>query len=263
MILEQLCKERSEIMTGPSNMDIIKLAYEKIDERYSKAKYLDLECVMDTQTGYINATKFCSAASGGKKRFDNYLRSDRYKNLIAEYTKEGWSGIGPVVLVIQRTVNNELRGTYFNPDLLLDLASWVSPIVLIRTARFIKEWRLLSPENDIRFHKEIGEALKKGIMMNEYVLSETVIRDQVACDEDGIVEVETLAGFIDVLTNTKIIEVKTFCNWKHALGQVQAYGYYYPVKEQWIYLFDTPEDASRKEIIETVCNTKNVYVKYV
>ena len=251
-------------MTGPSNMDITKLAYEKIDERYSKAKYLGLECVMDTQTGYINATKFCTAASDGKKMLKDYLRLDRYKNLIAEYTKEEGSEQICSALVIQVTTGvNELRGTYFNPDLLLDLASWVSPIVLIRTARFIKEWRLLSPENDIRFHKEIGEALKKGILMNEHTRSETVIRDQVACDENGIVEVETLAGFIDVLTDTKIIEVKTFCNWKHALGQVQAYGYFYPVKEQWIYLFDTPEDASRKEIVETVCTAKNVGVKYV
>ena len=243
-------------------MDIIKLAYEKINERYSKAKYLDLECVMDTQTGYINATKFCTAASGGKKRFGNYLATDRYKNLIAEYTEEVGSDRGE--LTIQVTAGSyELRGTYFSPDLLLDLASWVSPIVLIRTARFINEWRLLSPENDRRFHKEIGEALKKGILMNEHTHSEAVIRDQVACDENGIVEVETLAGFIDVLTDTKIIEVKTFCNWKHALGQVQAYGYYYPAKEQWIYLFDTPEDASRKEIVETVCTAKNVGVKYV
>ena len=158
---------------------------------------------------------------------------------------------------------NELRGTYFQPDLLLDVASWVSPIILIRTARFINEWRLLSPENDRRFHKEIGEALQKGILMNEHTRSEAVIRDQVACDENGIVEVETLAGFIDVLTDTKIIEVKTFCNWKHALGQVQAYGHYYPAKEQWIYLFDSPEDTSRKEIVETVCTVKNVCVKYV
>ena len=44
-----------------------------------------------------------------------------------------------------------------------------------------------------------------------------LFRDQVACDENGIIEVETLAGFIDVLTDTKIIEVKTFCNWKHAI----------------------------------------------
>jgi len=249
-------------MTGPSNLDIIKLAYEKINERYSKAKYLDLECVMDTQTGYINATKFCTAASGGKKMLKSYLATDRYKNLIAEYTEE--EGSDRADLTNQVTAGSyELRGTYFSPDLLLDLASWVSPIVLIRTARFINEWRLLSPENDRRFHKEIGEALKKGILMNEHTRSETVIRDQVACDENGIVEVETLAGFIDVLTDTKIIEVKTFCNWKHALGQVQAYGYYYPAKEQWIYLFDTPEDASRKEIVETVCTTKNVYVKYV
>ena len=105
-------------------MDIIKLAYEKINERYSKAKYLDLECVMDTQTGYINATKFCTAASGGKKMLKKYLATDRYKNLIAEYTEEEGSDRYRAELSIQVTAGSyELRGTYFSPDLLLDLAS--------------------------------------------------------------------------------------------------------------------------------------------
>ena len=78
----------TKVMTGSSNMDITKLAYEKINERYSKATYLGLECVMDTQTGYINATKFCTAATDGKKMLKRYLRSDRYKDLIATYTEE-------------------------------------------------------------------------------------------------------------------------------------------------------------------------------
>ena len=47
--------------------DITKLAYEKINDKYSKEKYLDIECIMDNTTGYINATKFCASVSNGKK----------------------------------------------------------------------------------------------------------------------------------------------------------------------------------------------------
>ena len=39
-------------------------------------------------------------------------------------------------------------------------------------------------------------------------------------------------SFIDVLTADKIIEVKQEHNWKHALGQVKCYGFYYPNKEK-------------------------------
>jgi len=38
------------------------LAYELINDKYSKAKYLGIECIMETKTGYINATKFCEKA---------------------------------------------------------------------------------------------------------------------------------------------------------------------------------------------------------
>ena len=129
-------------MTEPSNMDITKLAYEKINERYSKAKYLDLECVMDTQTGYINATKFCTAASGGKKMLKHYLETDRYKNLITSSTGE---------LSIQVSDGSyELRGTYFNSELLLDLTSWVSAAAYKRASKIVKDALIRERDDEIR-----------------------------------------------------------------------------------------------------------------
>ena len=38
------------------------LSYELINDKYSKAKYLGIECIMETKTGFINATKFCIKA---------------------------------------------------------------------------------------------------------------------------------------------------------------------------------------------------------
>ena len=54
------------LQTNNNNLDITKLAYEKINNKYSKAIYLGLECIMDINNGYINATKFCSSFSNGK-----------------------------------------------------------------------------------------------------------------------------------------------------------------------------------------------------
>ena len=39
-----------------NDLDITKLAFEKINDQYSKANYLGTECIMDMKTGYINAT---------------------------------------------------------------------------------------------------------------------------------------------------------------------------------------------------------------
>ena len=38
----------------------------KINDKYSKAKYLDIECIT---TGYINGTKFCA-----KKTLNKYVK---------------------------------------------------------------------------------------------------------------------------------------------------------------------------------------------
>ena len=64
------------------------LSFHKIDEDYSKIKYLELECVMNMETGYVNVTEFCSK---NEKNISDYLVSDKYNDLITEYTEEGSS----------------------------------------------------------------------------------------------------------------------------------------------------------------------------
>jgi hypothetical protein len=46
-------------------------------------------------------------------------------------------------------------------------------------------------------------------------------------------------GFIDVLSDTEVIEVKAFDDWKHALGQVLVYAANYPGYGMRLHLFDT------------------------
>ena len=58
---------------------ITNLAYETINEKYSRAKYGDFDVIMDITNGYINATKLC--ADGGKQ-MKAWLRNDCNKELI-------------------------------------------------------------------------------------------------------------------------------------------------------------------------------------
>jgi hypothetical protein len=131
------------------DLAITTLAYEKINDQYYKAKYLGLECIMDMKTGYINATKFC-ASSDKSKRFANYIRSDRYKNLF-DYIKSS-SQYRDDELSIQITggINVDLRGTYLHPDLLLDLSSWISPAAYIRASQIVKNVLVREKEDEIR-----------------------------------------------------------------------------------------------------------------
>lgn len=66
---------------------------------------------------------------------------------------------------------------------------------------------------------------------------ERVYADALAAKLNGHREVPVPTGFIDVLTDSEIIEVKYALCWKHAIGQVQMYGLYYPLLAKRIHLF--------------------------
>jgi hypothetical protein len=85
------------------------LAYELINERYSRAKYLGIGCIMETKTGFINATKFCTTVGDGKKMYKHYISNARYKNLFNYMS----SAAGYPAAEITKTYeggNPELRG---------------------------------------------------------------------------------------------------------------------------------------------------------
>lgn len=78
---------------------------------------------------------------------------------------------------------------------------------------------------------------------------------------NGKVEVKTLAGTIDILTMTEIIEVKEVKAWKHALGQVLVYGHYYPSHQKRIHLYGETQDSFLKMICSH-CKKFNVTVTW-
>lgn len=255
------------LQTNNNNLDINQLAYEKINKKYSKAKYGQFDVIMDMKTGYINASKLCS--DGGRNMY-KWLENKSNKELIKNMKNSSVYFDREILYCIKGGIN-ELRGTYVHPDLLIFIACWISPIVLLKINKILDQWRKMSPDNEIRFRKDIGDAINESVGMFGSSQTEYVIRDKIALEEKGQIEVETEAGFIDVLTETKIIEVKKYHHWKHALGQIECYGYFYPKRQKWIYLFDTPIDdlnSIKNNVISTklineICKSKDVFVKYI
>jgi hypothetical protein len=122
-------------MTGPSNMDITKLAYEKINERYSKAKYGDFNVIMDTTNGYINATKLCA---DGNKQFKNWLQNKSNKeSQLMTYSLTGGQ-------------NNLIRGTYVHHKLIPHVAAWVSVEFADKVSDIINSFLVRERDDEIR-----------------------------------------------------------------------------------------------------------------
>ncbi|MFN5513780.1 MAG: hypothetical protein ACK5CA_03280 [Cyanobacteriota bacterium] len=95
------------------------------------------------------------------------------------------------------------------------------------------------------------------------VYREKAIRDRLAAQLPGSrTEVSTPTGQIDILTASRVIEVKNVRHYKHAIGQVISYSYYYPKHERYIYLFGAVS-AKQQSAIKKECSTAQVGVMFV
>jgi hypothetical protein len=91
--------------------------------------------------------------------------------------------------------------------------------------------------------------------------AEKVVQKRLSRSLGGQMEVLTPVGKIDILTSTEIIEVKVAASWKGALGQIIAYGYFYPSHQKRIHLYGAVHSDS-KEYIEKICKASGVIVTW-
>ena len=126
--------------------------------------------------------------------------------------------------------------------------------------------------------EEIVEELKQNISVSErleYIeklynkarkevngLKESYFRDKLADNlENAETEVEVIGGFIDVLTDDEVIEVKRLSRYKSAIGQVQVYSLYLEGREKIIHLIDDLSNINKYEI-DSICNDLGIKVTY-
>lgn len=93
------------------------------------------------------------------------------------------------------------------------------------------------------------------------VMEELLWQQLIAKRTRGAMEVITPIGNIDVLCDASLYEVKHVKQWKHALGQVLAYGYFHPSKAKKLYLFGVATKKLQTKI-ETICNFYDVRVVF-
>lgn len=172
--------------------------------------------------GYCHATKLCKSAG---KKLNDYLRLKRSKAYLNALSLDTGISVSNLVIELRGAPDGDasLQGTWVHPEIAKHLVDWV-------------------------FNERITQTEKK-------------IKNRLSEKLNGETEVLTPIGAIDVLTSKEIIEVKRVKNWKAALGQVLAYGYFYPSHQKRIHLFGKAHSVSVKHI-SSICQQYRVRVTW-
>ena len=231
------------------------IKFKDINDKYSYGKYGDFKVIVMKKNGYINATKICNDAvtkNGTKKDFKEWKRISTAKEIMKEISSI--TGIAQEKLLISTTTgSNELRGTYAHPMLITNIAHWVSPQFACKISVWIEQWKKYSDDNTIEYYESLTN-----LVAHTNNGREKEIQQELQEKLGGIIEKPTKAGKIDLLTDNKLIEIKTYDNWKCALGQLNAYSTYYPQRKKYMYLFDVGnKDTS---VIKKICRNYDIKI---
>ena len=198
--------------------------------------------------GYLCSTDMCKFS---KKRIHGYNRSKSNIIFLQELEKEiGVSNLMESIV----TGKNETRCTWVHPLVATHLACWLSPKFFMKVVLWVEEWKELNKKNNTEYYEEICS-----LEFYDNDLKESQIQQQYKELLNAQDEVETPVGFIDLLTEIDLIEIKTYTNWKNGIGQLICYGTFYPEHNKWLYLFDC--ENQDLEYIKQICEENNINLK--
>ena len=206
--------------------------------------------------GYINATKLAQAAG---KFWGHYNENAKHQVYLAKLAKELNIPLNQLVLS-QRGGSRYKQGTWIHPQVATHFACWVSIDFSIRVLGWMEQAKKEVP----RIALEYVTAMSNLTCDDGNTCMERIVRDALALKCNGKVEVECKHGFIDILTDDELIEVKHVSGYKHALGQVLAYSKSFPTRSLRIHLFGTEDELKPDliELCESLCNEYNIRVTH-
>ena len=196
------------------------VAFQDVNEEYAWVNYGQFKLLMMKRNGYVNVTKMCDE---GDKSFFNWKKNSRSKELIKCLLKSlNFKSENDLLNIVSTGNKHEsyLRGTYAHPDLIIHIAMWISPSFCIYVTNIVNVWRKLSIENEMSYWTNMKNCLNDTYNNKQ---TEKLVRDRLSETLNGKVEILCDNGYIDIVTDDEIIEVKHIDNWKHALGQILSY----------------------------------------
>ena len=234
--------------------NIMQISFKNINDKYCWGQYGDFKVIIMKENGYINATKLCSEAltrNGKKKEFKYWSKlsdTNEKLNKISEYINITTDKLTIIIKGGQKPV---ITGTYVHPILITHIAYWISPSFSVKVGLWIEKWKTYSIDNELEYFEALSD-------LDTYSSNnkEKMIQDNLKKKLRGKIEVKTPVGKIDLLTNDTLIEIKTYTNWKCALGQLIAYGTFYPNRRKQMCLFDVGDNEIT--YIKKICKRNDI-----
>ena len=121
------------------------VAFQDVNEEYAWVNYGEFKLLMMKRNGYVNVTKMCD---DGGKEFRMWKRNTRSKELIKLLINNDVSSVhnytdeNDLLIIVSGGNQHEayLRGTYAYPDLVLDIACWLSGEFYLKASKIVREY---------------------------------------------------------------------------------------------------------------------------
>jgi len=199
--------------------------------------------------GYMNATLLCKTNG---KEYSLWKRSKSTQTFLIELCIITNLSENELIQTTRKGVNS-LRGTWVHQYIGTNIAQWISSSFSVKVSLWIDEWKDYKNINVSLYNEEI-----KNIIPDKNTQEEKLIQLRLQEELKGEIEVKTEDGYIDLLTDTEIIEIKNGENWKHGFGQLEVYSTYYKYHMKRLHLFDIKPNLR----INKFCNNYNIKVTY-
>jgi hypothetical protein len=213
----------------------------------------DIITEIDLLTGFINATKICKSAG---KFWNNYYENKKTKDFIKE--------LCIILNCDQEQIVSSKKGggttntgTWVHPTIATNLASWCSAEFGAKVSIWIEK-----AKKDILLIKNEWNISIENIKPSYSTEVERIVRDNLSRALNGQIEVESTHGFIDIMTDNEIIEVKYADNYKSAIGQILSYSLDFPSLKKRIHLYHTEIDKLSKYFTKakSVCDKYDISI---
>lgn len=223
------------------------------------------------QQGLWNATALVQAynkKNNKDKRLNNWLRAELTQELLSEIKESVALKSADLPRAsfedLVRTVSTDPGfggGTWIHPKLVLPLAHWLSPSFYVWCNDKLEE--LLTKER-LDNAQQLRQLDKLRPLIEQPKL-ERYVQKLLEKSLDGYYGsyLKLASGIPDLITEKFIIEIKDAPNWKHALGQLQAYKVELTKRREFdgrvciAYLFDRGNwlTEARKDLIKATLNS--------
>jgi hypothetical protein len=204
--------------------------------------------------GYINLNQLCK--SGGKqfRKWKENKRSKIFLTYLSEYT-----GISTKNLIVYEINSPTDKANWGHPKVATYVAQWISVEFSVKISIWIDDWVKINERNKRTYLKSLTEIKDDN---NDNIEKNIQLKLQKMLG--GTIEVRTAFGYIDLMTDTHIIEIKQLSRWKHAIGQILSYGISEMCenKQKRIHLFSDSIPEDKIKIIKQVTDKLDIILTY-